>query len=284
MKVLAHYCYLLAALVVAVHLLTRQDLGGGLPVSATAIACGCLLVLGQGFTALGRRWVQRRRDARATRVLQRLLNASPGDTPPHFAVYLRPFSVTGRLTVTNRRWRGLPILPRYFAHEPTLEFERLLAGALAPALPLVALGRPGEAIGAGRIAVSDAEWKAMFQRLIDAARWIIMIPSDQGETGWEVQQLVAQGLLGKTVFIMPPALRRGAIDMAPVWRQLRSGLADTGLCLPAYTPAGQAFRLGPQGRFYRSRYLPRLERRVLREVLAGLTDGQPPVGWPRPWR
>lgn len=274
MTVLARYCHLLAALTVLVHLLTRHDPGGGLPVSATAIVGGGLLVLGQALTALGRRRVQRRRDARADAVVRALLD---GAAPPPFALYLRPFSVTGRLAVVNRRWRGLPFLPGYFAHEAELEFERLLAAALAPALPLVALGRPGEAIGAGRIAVEDAEWKAVFQRLIEAARWIVMIPCDQGETRWEVEQLVVQGRLGKTVFIMPPALKHGAIDMAPLWRQLRAGLADAGVCLPAYTPAGQLFRLGPQGRFYRSRYLPRLAVRPLRGALAGLTAG-PPVG------
>ncbi|KAA3655011.1 MAG: hypothetical protein DWQ11_02335, partial [Proteobacteria bacterium] len=202
-------------------------------------------------------------------VLAQLLTAPDGPVPP-FALYLRPFSVTGRLTVVNRRLRGLPFMRGYYAHEAEMEFERVLASALAPALPLVALGRPGEAIGAGRIAVGDTVWKAMFQRLAGAARWIVMIPSDQGETRWEVQQLVAQGLLGKTVFIMPPALKRGGIDVADYWQQVRAALAADGVSLPPYTPAGQVFRLGRGGRFYRSRYLPQLAVSTLRRSLTGV--------------
>ncbi|WP_323002233.1 hypothetical protein [Denitromonas sp.] len=272
MNALVRYCYLLAALVVLVHLLTRgAPAGDGVSASAAAIGSSAFLLLGRVLAGWQRRALQRRRDARAEAILAQLLAAPDAPVPP-FAVYLRPFSVTGRLSVVNRRFRGLPFMRAYYAHEAEMEFERVLAAALAPALPLVALGRPGEAIGAGRIAVSDAVWKAMFQRLIGAARWIVMIPSDQGETRWEVQQLVAQDLLGKTVFIMPPALKRGGIDVAAYWRQVRGGLSADGVCLPDYTSAGQVFRLGRGGRFYRSRYLPRLGASSLRRSLSGVVS------------
>ncbi|TVT76290.1 MAG: hypothetical protein FHP92_09730 [Denitromonas halophila] len=275
MSVLVRYCNLLAAWVVLLHLLSRGSVtGDGLSASMATMGSAAFFLSGRVLAAVERWWTQRRRDRRAEAVLLQLLSGVD-DVAPRFAVYLRPFSVTGRLTVTNRRWRGLPLMPAYFAHEAEMEFERVLAAALSPDLPLIALGRPGEAIGAGRIAVTDAAWKTMFQQLIKHARWIVMIPSDQGETRWEVQQLVAQQRLGKTVFVMPPALKRGRIDVPDYWRQVRAGLAPDGVCLPAYTPAGQAFRLGPGGRFYRSRYLHRLGVAALRRTLAGLTAERP---------
>lgn len=276
MSVLVRYSNLLAAWVVVLHLLGRGSASGdALSASMAAIGSAGFFLSGRVLAALDRWWTQRRRDRRAEAVLHLLLSAPDDAEPPPFAVYLRPFSVTGRLMVSNRRLRGLPFMPRYYAHEAEMEFERVLAAALPPDLPLLALGRPGEAIGAGRIAVPDEVWKPMFQRLIEQARWIVMIPSDQGETRWEVQQLVAQRRLGKTIFIMPPSLKRGPIDLPDYWVRVRRGLAPDGVSLPAYTPAGQVFRLGRGGRFYRSRYLRRLGVAPLRDSLAGISSARP---------
>ncbi len=273
MTVLVRYCNLLAALVVLVHLLTRGGVSGdGLSASMAAVGSAGFFLTGRVLAAIDRWWTQRQRDRHAEAVLLQRLSAPDDAEPPPFAVYLRPFSVTGRLMVSNRRLRGLPFMPRYYAHEAEMEFERVLAAALPPGLPLLALGRPGEAIGAGRIAVSDEVWRAMFWQLTDGARWIVMIPSDQGETRWEVQQLVSRQLLGKTVFVMPPVLKRGGIDVSDYWRQVRTGLVADGVSLPAYTPAGQVFRLGGSGRFYRGRYLARLGVRALRRSLSGITS------------
>ncbi|MCZ4306309.1 hypothetical protein O4G98_16350 [Zoogloeaceae bacterium G21618-S1] len=273
MSVLVRYCNLLAALVVLLHLLSRGSVtGDGLSASMATIGSAGFFLTGRVLAALDRWWTQRLRDRRAEAVLLQLLNAPDDAEVPPFAVYLRPFSVTGRLMVSNRRLRGLPFMPRYYAHEAEMEFERVLAAALSPDLPLLALGRPGEAMGAGRIAVADAVWKPMFQLLIERARWIVMMPSDQGETRWEVQQLVAQQRLGKTVFIMPPALKCGHIDLPDYWRHVRTGLLADGVSLPAYAPAGQVFRLGRGGRFYRSRYLRRLGVVPLRDSLTGIVS------------
>lgn len=274
MNILAYYSYLLAALVVLAHVVTRNPYGlqHGVPLHVAAIASAVLLLLGKIFALYAQRRRQRRRDRRAATLLARLLE-TPGRPAPPYVVYLRPFSTTGRLTVTNPKPRWLPVLPSYFAHEATLEFETMLAEALPDKLPLVALGRPGEHVGAGRIAVSDEDWKGMFQRLIDSARWIVMIPSGEGETRWELQQLFAQDLLRKTIFVMPPALKKGGIDVAAYWAQVREIVATDGVQLPPYIPAGQLFQLGRQGGFYRSRYLPRLTREELCVSLAGFIRG-----------
>ena len=243
-----------------------------MPIHVAVIAGSVLLFLGKTLTVLARRYEQRRRDGRAAALVGRLLDTSDSAAALRYVLFLRPFSTTGRLAVSNPKPRWLPLLPSYFAHEATLEFETVLSEALEPDLSLVALGRPGEHVGAGRVAVTDDDWKRLFQRLVKDARWIVMIPSHQGETRWEVRQLVAQEYLRKTVFLMPPTLRPGGMDIAADWAEARAGLAADGVHLPPYTGGGQFFRLGWQGRWYRSRYLPRLTTGELRSSFAGITD------------
>jgi hypothetical protein len=272
-RILAHYSYLLAAVVVLAHTLMRNDpfTRDALTIDVTVIASAVLLLLGKTLTVLAQRYEQRRRDRRAATLVSRLLEMPDSASVPPYVVYLRPFATTGRLAVANPKPRWLPLLPSYFAHEATLEFETVLSEALQPDLSLVALGRPGEHVGAGRVAVTDDDWKQAFQRLVRRARWIVMIPSHEGETGWEVRQLVAQEYLGKTVFLMPPTLRPGGVDIAAHWSEARARLAPDGVHLPAYTGAGQLFRLGWQGRWFRSRYMPRLSAEELRSSFAGVT-------------
>jgi hypothetical protein len=273
-RILAHYCYLLAAFAVILHLLTRNDGGveDAVPVHVATVASALLLVLGKALTVVARRSEQRRRDGRAAALVARLLDTTDSAATPPYVVYLRPFFTTGRLAVSNPTPRWLPLVPSYFAYEATLEFETVLSEALAPDLSLVGLGRPGEHVGAGRVAATDADWKSVFQRLVKDARWIVMVPSHEGETHWEVRQLVEQEYLRKTVFLMPPTLRPGSVDIASHWAEARARLAADGVHLPPYTSAGQLFRLGWQGRWQRSRYLPRLTTKELRSSFASVTD------------
>jgi len=267
MNVLSRYCYLLAALAVLLHTIDRDAYGFGLTIGmvAAATAAGGIL------SWCSRRWNQRRRDRRAVHVLKQIVDAAKPGGHPNYVLFLRPFSTTGRLTIANPSRRWLPLLPRYFSHQNTLEFETLLSEALAPGLPLIALGRPGEHIGAGRIAISDEQWKEAFQLLVKYASWIVLIPNDQGETRWEVEWLASHGYFSKVVLLMPPKLKSSEIDINTYWDQVRQGLKTASVKLPAYTPAGQFFRLGKGGRFFRGRYLSKLTTRRLETTFSEVT-------------
>jgi hypothetical protein len=272
LKALAYYSYILAALSVALRLLEKSANGSETPLWPTIVVAALFLLAGRLLTALADSRQQAGRDRRASALFASLVDNESGEEHVEpYALYLRPFSTTGRMIVSNPKMRWLPVLPSYFATEETLEFETLLAEALAPDLPLIALGRPGEHIGAGRLAVADEEWQDVFQRLIQHASWIVMIPNDEGETRWEIEQLVTQGLLHKTLFIMPPMLRSRQPDAADYWEKVRSGLAGLSLQLPRYNNAGQLFRLGQAGQYYRGRHLPKLTLPLVRDRFAGLT-------------
>lgn len=254
MSVLSRYCYLLAALAVFLHTVYRDKFGLGLTIGIVVVATAA----GGILSWCSRRWSQRRRDRKADRLLQKIVDAARPGRHPDYVLFLRPFSTTGRLTVANPSRRWLPLLPRYFSHQNTLEFETLLSEAIAPGMALIALGRPGEHIGAGRIAISDENWKEAFQLLVQHASWIVLIPNDQGETRWEVEWLASNGYFSKVVMLMPPKLKSSEIDIDSYWGQVCQGLKAAGLELPTYTPAGQFFRMRESGRFFRSRYLAKM--------------------------
>lgn len=254
MSVLSRYCYLLAALAVILHTVDKDKYGLALTIGTVAAATAA----GGILSWCSRRWNQRRRDRRADRLLKQIVDAGKSGKHPDYVLFLRPFSTTGRLTVANPSRRWLPLLPRYFSHQNTLEFETLLSEAIAPGMPLIALGRPGEHIGAGRVAISDEKWKEAFQLLVQHASWIVLIPNDQGETRWEVEWLASNGYFNKVVMLMPPKLKSSEIDIDSYWDQVRQGLKAAGIELPAYKPAGQFFRMRESGQFFRGRYLSKL--------------------------
>ena len=272
MKVLGYYSYILAALSVLFHMLDRSNSIEEPSVWPIVGLSAVFSIVGKMLTILADRRQQSERDSRAAKLFSTILE---NESIARYALYLRPFSTTGRLIAPNPQPRWLPILPGYFAHEKTLEFETLLSNALAPDLPLVALGRPGEHIGAGRLAVADDDWQAVFHRMIRDATWIVMIPSHEGETRWEIEQLVTQDYLGKTVFVMPPMLRSQKLDVAEYWKGVREGLQPFSIQLPKYTGSGQLFRLSRVGKFYRGRYLPKLKAHLVRDRFYGLTTRLP---------
>ena len=110
-----------------------------------------LILTASGFAgrALSRRHrqdAQHKRDMRA----QKLLEAAQIKKVPDFSLFLRAFETTGRMP----RQEELPLSPGFdprMDEDRTADFERVLAEAVENGLPLVALGAPGEQIGAGSI-------------------------------------------------------------------------------------------------------------------------------------
>ena len=73
--------------------------------------------------------------------------------------------------------------------------------------PLVAIGRPEDPfppIGASRKYVRGASWQELVVSLMHTASLIVVGVSESEGVVWEIEQLVKQGYLGKSVFIIPP--------------------------------------------------------------------------------
>lgn len=192
--------------------------------------------------------VQNRRDEMAAKIFD------SGLTIP-FALYLRPFAVADRLSFygLSTKWGGV-------------DLESLIANACRPWGPLLGLGRPGEAIGAGRIYSSDEDWEEMFFRLAEKARSIIVVPAISTCTFLEIEWIKSNGFLSKTIFLMPPTTHLRISEMASLaftsnhglserdyaknWEDVRVRLCGLGIVLPPYAQGGSLIQFfGDEGLF-----------------------------------
>ena len=190
-----------------------------------------------GIEAMGR-WmrggigrVQAERDQAAQAVVETVLAGGEAEA---FFLYLRPFAVTGVLEATARSRSTMPNLDGSW--EETVELESVVAEALLPMGPLVALGQPGEHFGAGRTAVQDEDWHQVVEGLMRQAQVILLIPSDRPGTLWEVRRILDLGFLSKTVMIMQPGQR-----WTSPWAAARREIAELGVELPPFFPEGMFF-------------------------------------------
>ena len=203
----------------------------------------------QAFFELDGWLEQRRRDLVADRIWAALKNGRP---PPHpFTLYLRPFASTDHIGANVDKF----VRMRPVAGGPTmlamgsdrLEFESVVEQALRPIGPLVALGKPLEHRGAGRIEVSDGDWQDAILRLMAAARLIVLLPSSRPGTTWEVRTLLAAGRLAKTIVVDPPDhLGRSDRDYDPSaeWHEVRRAFASEGFVMPQDDPEGLLLYFG----------------------------------------
>jgi hypothetical protein len=192
------------------------------------------------------------------------LGAAPG-TGQNFALYLRPFTVTKNIPTSLP---GTHYTDSEF--DGVLDFEAILQDAVQAIMPLVALGRPLETYGAGRILTGDEDWQSKIIPLMQAARIIFIIPSHRPGTLWEINHITENRLLEKCIFIMPPegAVRwtRGPeqdwqydeplVNQSGDWETTRQTLEELGLHLPSYEQTGALFTLDGSGRLDQYAELP----------------------------
>lgn len=160
---------------------------------------------------------------------------------PRFALFLRPFSVTRRLSVTNPYKSGGYLWPGAAAEPNEVDLETLLSDAFGRNTPLIALGEPGEAIGAGRVKAPETDWREAVKKLASAAESILVIPSAKDGTKWEIEYLKEHGLLAKCIFIMPPST---SLEVAESWR---SSIGKLPIYMPPYERMGMLFSVDNLG-------------------------------------
>lgn len=246
---------------------------GGMQVMAAA-GLGCLWAAWM-LRAWLLRIARRRRDAEATRIAERLL-ADPTAKHAPFFLYLRAFETTGRLQV--------PLYLRLMRLGPaagqlvTNDAESYVTHAIRRIAPMIALGRPGEADGAGRIPTDERGWKSEILLLMQHCKAILLVPSDRPGTLWEIATLQRDGLLGKCVFVMPPRSRKKQFDTRGRWQAARAALAAMAIELPDYQDGGMWFRLAADGRVSEVEPLLLGSVRQTRKSLKRLLDDAPPAG------
>ena len=126
--------------------------------------------------------------------------------------------------------------------------EDAIVQAFRHTMPVVALGKPGETFGVGRILADEDSWQKAATELMDRAALIIFQPSSRPGSFWEMKQIMVHRYLSKTVFIMPP-------DPDPKWKELRGdwdllkkNMASSGITFPKYGADGSLFSVDAKGR------------------------------------
>jgi hypothetical protein len=94
-----------------------------------------------------------------------------------FLVFLRPFYTTNKILVNDDLGDLFDFKPRTYTGGDTFRLEIQLVKAFQSIGPVVGLGRPGEAIGVGRILTTEEGWKAAANKLIEQALCVICVPS-----------------------------------------------------------------------------------------------------------
>lgn len=132
-----------------------------------------------------------------------LLEAHQGR--PHFSLFLRPFTVTGKISIKNP-FASSTLWPTTFSEPRIIDLEEMLAQVFSNEAPLLGFGRPGEAIGAGRALVTDQEWKREIAKWMFFAELILIVPASSEGSEWEIRFIKEQNLLEKCIFVIPPDL------------------------------------------------------------------------------
>ncbi len=207
---------------------------------------------------------QHRNELTAELLLENLREDKPVACKEFF-VYLRSFETTGHLKPPF--FFTMAVLGRLH----TNELESFLALSLEKKGPLVALGLPGESVGAARIHVDDTTWKDDIQRLLTHASGLLVVPSAHEGTKWEIELLQKDDLLKKAVFIMPPKTRQ--FDWRVRWEQASQSLREFSITLPEYNERGLLFRLDEQGQVADARMFSLMFRRSIRKSIEALLKG-----------
>jgi hypothetical protein len=227
--------------------------GVGLALAITWVA----VIIGGHISVRETRSVQRERDRRAAEILEAVLRGCPCQ----YYLYLRSFFLTGQLQLMNQTRGNSQLMPSFFSEAEMTDLETMLERAVRKSGPLIALGQPGEMIGAGRLPVPEEEWMARFTELARRATCIFVVPYPSTGTFWEVGWLRDNGYFAKCVFVMPPivipvekfewrkrkVVRVTVFDMKILWEKAASVWAENDLHLPAYSSAGLLFTLNDTG-------------------------------------
>jgi hypothetical protein len=108
-------------------------------------------------------------------------------------------------------------------------FEELISRVLVDCGPVIAIGRPGETVpplGAARLWVSNQDWRARVEELLEECQLVVMILGrTSGDDGlaWEIERLFAINQPEKFVLIIPPLRPRELTKRWETYRVLSGG-------------------------------------------------------------
>jgi hypothetical protein len=122
-----------------------------------------------------------------------------------FTLYLRSFLEDQTTVLRDGLFYRVWLVEPMFDVLRLVRFEEVLAEATWPFEPVVAIGRPGEALpelGALRLTVDSSEWQETIERLLERARHILMTVGFTSGLKWEFQQIDTPEKLAKLSLVL----------------------------------------------------------------------------------
>lgn len=210
--------------------------------------------IGKMAASIELKLAQRRRDREAARLL-RDVERGLGDLKPYY-VYLRPFSITGKLRsedpgtlVRAERHRfssdllshsetgvweeiqipvwysEIPLIGEFYGpDEKNPDWEAVFEQAYRGFGRFVALGRRAGLSGAGKIETDDARWQEVVETIAGTAAGFLVVPSTHPGTLWELHRLKETNFRG-CVFFMPGPMP--GLDYVKIWDGMKGELDGT---------------------------------------------------------
>lgn len=167
-------------------------------------------------------------------------------------LYLRPFISEGVLTVQNPRRDGWKagFIPFYrFVVQGRVSLDDALAYVLRRFGELVAIGNPGQLVGASRVRVGDDNWKVYFKILAESSKFIIVFPGLREGSLWELTMIRRRPeLLSKTIFIFPPEGINDLYSVVPSTKEVMAAMESHRFPIPGELNAGDGLVLDASGK------------------------------------
>lgn len=228
--------------IVAAYALTAATFGVFDPSTVLGLVGAIVLgALGVSlFAEWGELYGQRARDLRAQAIFESVRRGKPISP---YALYLRPFVSTDAISETQLAPTGGVGLGALSSER--FELEAQIERAVRSIGPLIALGAPLEHIGAGRVAVSENQWREAIRLLMTHAALVIMLPSSRAGTLEEIAMILDSDLISRTIIVDPPNLASARrFDQAHEWAAVQDAFFRHGFELPEDSHSGMLVYFG----------------------------------------
>ncbi len=192
------------------------------------------------FAEWGELYGQHARDLMAQAIFESVRRGKPDSA---YSLYLRPFVSTDAISETQLAPAGGVGLGALSSER--FELEAQIERAVRSIGPLIALGAPLEHIGAGRVAVSEGQWREAIRLLMSNASLIIMLPSSRAGTLEEIAMILDSDLISRTIIVDPPNLASARrFDQAHEWAAVQGAFVKYGFELPDDSHSGMLVYFG----------------------------------------
>jgi hypothetical protein len=193
---------------------------------------------GYGISIIQKKLAQKRRDKKANQIR---IDLSEGKKPV-YSLYLRPFISTGKMTMqTSLDFAEIPWL---YTPEKNKDLEVIFADALEPIAPLVGLSSESNYEGTGKTESPDQDWQNEIELLAHNAKILIVLPSYNEGIKWEIDWILKNDYLQKSVFFMPPTAFAKSFNWESNWADTKNEIESYGIKLPPYDVKGLIFTYG----------------------------------------